>query len=128
MSPDEGMAACVGFLFTRATEIELRGVNQVLAVHRLPDGEAVLVCVKHEPFDPDAFKAENEPRLNSSERKFLTARQLEAGMENLRGLFVATPETSEGHATLVDVGGMRVVPRNNSRSEGEFTYDRLSGR
>jgi hypothetical protein len=83
----------------------------------------VLVCVKHEPFDPDAFKAENEPRLNSSERTFLTARQLEAGMENYVACF-ATPEPSEGHATLVDVGGMRVVPRNNSRSEGEFTYDR----
>jgi hypothetical protein len=115
--PDEGMAACVGFLFTRATSMELRGLKQLLAAHRLPNGEAVLVCVKHEPFDPDAFRAANEPRLNTSEGKFLTAHRFESGMENLRGLLVATPDTSEGHATLVDVGGLRIAPRNNSRPE-----------
>jgi hypothetical protein len=110
--PDEGMAASVGFLFTRAEKLELRNVNQVLAAHPLPNGEAVVICVKHQPFDAAAFKAANEPRLNSSERKFLTAHQFEVG-ENLRGLFVATPEPSEGHAIVVDVGGLRFVPPNS---------------
>lgn len=66
------------------------------------------MCVKHEAFDDAAFKGHIEPRLNSSKVTFLTARQLEAGLENVRGLFVTTPEKSEGHATLVDVGGFRV--------------------
>jgi hypothetical protein len=48
--PDEGTAACVGFLFTRAANMELQNFNQVLAAHRLPNGEAVIICVKREPF------------------------------------------------------------------------------
>ena len=112
--PEEDMAACIGFLFTRATKMELRGLNQVLAAHRLPNGESVLVVVKHEPFDADAFRAANESRLSTGEWRFLTPHKFETAIENLRGLFVTTPDTAKGHATLVDVGGLRIAPRTSA--------------
>jgi hypothetical protein len=101
--PGEGMALHILFLYTRASEVALKGVNQLLAVHILPNGESVFVAVHEKPFDADAFRRGHEPRLNRSTPRFLTFNQDLREAQHLRALFIAPPEIPEGPATFVDV-------------------------